>query len=80
MHEAGQLVAGEERLLELRIARDLLGARVREHRLYYLLRRAFVPEDGGAILRMPVESGVQRGVSGRSCGSTQIGYGGRCRP
>ena len=56
--EPGELVAGEQRLLERRVARhgEVLG--VREHGLDQLLRVALVAEDRGAVLGVLVERGV----------------------
>ena len=58
MDEARELVAREQDLLELRVARqgEMLG--VREDCLYQLLGVALVAEDGRAVLRMLVERRV----------------------
>ena len=56
--EAGQLVTGEERLLELRLARQLEVLRVRQHRPDHDLRVALLAEDRRSVLRMLVERGV----------------------
>ena len=58
VHEPGELVAGEEHLLELRVARHLEVLGVREHRLDQLLRVALLAQDRRAVLRMLVERGV----------------------
>ena len=56
--EAGELVAGEERLLELRVPLHVQVLRVREDRLDELLRVALLAEDRSAVLRVLVERGV----------------------
>src|SRR5207302_2226419 len=58
MDEAGELVAGEERLLERRVARhgEVLG--VREHGLDDVLGPALLAEDRRTVLRMLIEGGV----------------------
>ena len=58
VHEPRQLVAREEHLLELRVARhrEMLG--VREHRLDELLRVPLLAQDRRAVLRMLVERGM----------------------
>ncbi len=58
MHEAGQLVAREQHLLELRVARhrEVLG--MREDGLDQLLRVALLAQDRRAVLRMLVERGM----------------------
>ena len=58
VHEAGELVAREERLLQRRVAgqREVLG--MREHGLDDLLRVALLAEDRRAVLRVLVERRV----------------------
>ena len=58
VHEARQLVTGEERPLERRVPRDRQVLGVRKHRLDELLGIALIAQDGGAVLRMLVERGV----------------------
>jgi hypothetical protein len=58
MDEAGELVAAEERLLELRVPLHVQVLRVREDGLDELLWIALLAEDRSAVLRMLVESGV----------------------
>ncbi len=58
MHEAGELVAGEQHLLQLRVARNLEMLGVGEDRLDQLLGVALLPQDRRAVLRMLVERGV----------------------
>ena len=58
MHEARELVAGEERPLERRVARQLEMLGVREHRLDQLLGVALLAQDRRAVLRMLVERRV----------------------
>src|SRR6185436_4196456 len=57
MDEPGKLVAGEERLLELGLARQLEVLRVREHRADHDLRVALLTEDRRAVLRVLVQRG-----------------------
>ncbi len=56
--EPGELVAGEERLLERRVARHLQVLGVREDALDDDLRVALLAQDRRAVLRMLVERGV----------------------
>ena len=58
VHETAQLVAGEERLLQRRVARqpEVLG--VREHGLHDLFGIALLAQDRGAVLRVLVERRV----------------------
>jgi hypothetical protein len=56
--EAGQLVAGEERPLQGRVARQLQVLGVGEDGDDDLLRPALLAEDGRAVLRVLVERGV----------------------
>ena len=58
MHEAGELVAREQHLLELRVAghREVLG--MREDGLDQLLGVALLAQDRRAVLRMLVQRGV----------------------
>ncbi len=60
MHEAGQLVAGEEHALEVALARgDVLQVvRVREHRAHEPLRVAELAQVRRAVLRVLVERRV----------------------
>ena len=58
VHEAGELVAGEQHLLQRRVARQPQMLGVGEHRLDDLLRIALLAEDRSAVLRMLVERGV----------------------
>ena len=58
MDEAGELVAGEEGLLQRRVARQAEVRAVREHRLDHLLRPALLAQDRRAVLRMLVERRV----------------------
>ena len=58
MDEPAQLVAGEEHLLERRVAREPEMFGVGEHRLDDLLGVALVAEDRSAVLRMLVERRV----------------------
>ena len=58
MHEARQLVAGEERLLERRVSRDRQMLGVRKYRLDELLGVALFAQDRRSVLRMLVKSGV----------------------
>src|SRR5262249_17912155 len=53
--EAAELVAGEERLLEERVAGQAEGLRVREHGLDDLLGIALLAKDRRPVLRMLVE-------------------------
>ena len=55
VHEAGQLVAGEQRLLQLRVAWHLQMLGVRQHRLDHFLRIALLPQDRRPVLRMLVQ-------------------------
>src|SRR6185312_8432941 len=56
--EAGKLVAGEERLLQRRVARQSEVRAVRKHRLDHLLGPALLAQDRGAVLRVLVERWV----------------------
>ena len=56
--EPGELVAGEERLLQQRLARDLEVLGMREHGQDQHLGVALLAEDRRAVLRMLVERGV----------------------
>jgi hypothetical protein len=58
VHEAGQLVAGEEGPLERRVAWHREVLRVREDGLDQLLGVALLAQDRGAVLRVLVERGV----------------------
>jgi UDP-N-acetylglucosamine 1-carboxyvinyltransferase len=58
MDEPGELIAGEERPLERRIARHLEMLGVRQHGLDHLLRIAELAQDRRAVLRVLVERGV----------------------
>ena len=58
MHEPGELVAREQRLLERRVARQREVLGVREDRLDHLLGVALLAQDRRAVLRMLVERGV----------------------
>src|SRR5579884_1854166 len=58
VHEARELVAGEERLLERRVARQAEVVRVREHRLDDLLGVALLAQDRRAVLGVLVERRV----------------------
>ena len=58
VHEAGDLVAREEGLLELGVARHRQVLGVREDRLDHLLGIALLAEDGRAVLRVLVERGM----------------------
>ena len=58
MHEAGELVAGEERLLQHRVARQLEMLGVGEDGLDHLFRIPLLAQDRCAILRVLVERGV----------------------
>src|SRR5439155_1360455 len=53
--EPGQLVAGEERPLQQRVARQLEVLGVGKHRLDHVLGIALLPQDRRAVLRMFVE-------------------------
>ena len=56
--EAGELVAGEERLLQRRVARQAEVRGVREDALDHLLGLALLAQDRRAVLRVLVERGV----------------------
>src|SRR5581483_10240654 len=58
VHEAGELVAGEQHLLQLRIARQREVLRVREHRDDELLGVALRAQDRRPVLRVLVERRV----------------------
>src|SRR5581483_1947571 len=58
VHESGQLVAGEERPLERRVAREAEVVRVRQDRLDHLLGIALLAQDRRPVLRVLVEGGV----------------------
>ena len=58
MNEPCKLVAREERLLEVRVARHREVLCVRQHALDQLLRVALLAEDRGTVLRMLVQRGV----------------------
>ena len=58
MDEPGELVAGEEHLLELRVARHVQVLGVGEGRLDQLLGIPLLAQDRGAVLGMLVERGV----------------------
>ena len=58
VHEAGELVAGEERPLEQGVARQLEVLRVGEDGLDHVLRIPLVAEDRRAVLRVLVERRV----------------------
>src|ERR687891_1393737 len=58
VHEAGELVAGEEGALERRVAGQLEVLRMGEDGLDDLLRPALLAQDGRAVLRVLVERGV----------------------
>ena len=58
VHEARELVAGEERLLQRRVARHRQVLRVGEDRLDHLLGIALLAQDRRAVLRVLVERGV----------------------
>jgi hypothetical protein len=58
VNETRELVAGEQRLLELRVAGHLEVLRVGEDGLDQLLRIALLTQDGSAVLRVFVERGM----------------------
>ena len=58
MDEAGELVAGEQRLLERRVARQAEVRRMREDPLDDLVRPAFLAQDRRAVLGVLVERRV----------------------
>src|SRR5262249_18280543 len=56
--EAGELVAGEERLLERRVALHVQVLGMREHGLDHVLRIPLLTQDRSAVQRVLVERGV----------------------
>jgi hypothetical protein len=58
MHEAGELVAGEERLLQRRVARQRQVLGMREDGLDQLVRVSRIAKDLGSVLRVLVQGRV----------------------